>query len=347
MEKLIETEKAPLISIIVPIYRMEKYIRQCIDSILTQNITDFELILVDDGSPDRCPQICDEYADRDPRIRVVHKENAGVSAARNNGIKKSRAKYITFVDADDLLPPQALEKYMSCLESDEYDSVFGNHIQDYEGKRIFRKSRLGAGKYTYQELRDRIIDDGTLTGFLFGSVCGGVYRREIIACNGILFDENVRVNEDGLFNFKYLSKSNQICVIDEYVYIYRQWKAYSKNKRSLNRDDRFDACEQALKLYLETETHDFSMQLQYRKISILFWNAIRIQESACNWKEAKAYLRALLVANNISENSKVLNYSEMNIYKKVLFYNLKNNKLFLFYILTKYFVPIIKKFVNR
>lgn len=98
-----EEIKKPLVSIIVPVYKAEKYIRKCLDSIITQTFVDWEAILVDDGSPDRCGKICDEYAKQDDRIKTFHIENSGVSSARNLGLRKSIGKYICFVDADDYL----------------------------------------------------------------------------------------------------------------------------------------------------------------------------------------------------------------------------------------------------
>ena len=91
----------PLLSVIVPVYNVEKYLSRCIDSILSQTFTDFELILVDDGSPDNCGSICDEYAKKDKRIIVIHQQNRGVSSARNKGLDIARGEYVTFVDSDD------------------------------------------------------------------------------------------------------------------------------------------------------------------------------------------------------------------------------------------------------
>lgn len=98
------------ISIIVPIYKVERYLKRCVDSILNQTFTDFELILVDDGSPDNCGRICDEYAEKDNRIYVIHKENGGLSDARNAGLDYATGQYIIFVDSDDFVEPDLLEK---------------------------------------------------------------------------------------------------------------------------------------------------------------------------------------------------------------------------------------------
>ena len=100
----------PEISIIVPVYQVEKYLNECIDSILAQTFTDFELILVDDGSPDNCPALCDAAAKRDSRVRVIHKQNGGVSTARNAGLDAAQGNWIAFVDSDDTAAPEYLEK---------------------------------------------------------------------------------------------------------------------------------------------------------------------------------------------------------------------------------------------
>lgn len=108
--------KAPLVSVIVPIYDVEKYLRDCIDSILAQSYTRLEVILVDDGSPDGCPTICDQYAEKDPRVQVIHQKNAGLSAARNSGLDRCTGEYITFVDSDDFIHQKYIEKLMEpCL----------------------------------------------------------------------------------------------------------------------------------------------------------------------------------------------------------------------------------------
>ena len=98
----------PLVSIIIPVYRSEKYLERCVDSVIAQNYPQLEIILVDDGSPDDCPQICDKYASIDSRIKVIHQPNAGASAARNSGLNIASGKYVCFVDSDDILPESAI-----------------------------------------------------------------------------------------------------------------------------------------------------------------------------------------------------------------------------------------------
>lgn len=110
-----------MISIIVPIYNVEKYLEPCIESILASTYRDIELILVDDGSPDNCGRICDEYASKDNRIRVIHKQNGGISAARNAGLKVAKGEYIAFVDSDDKIHPNMIEWLLDAIQSGDYD----------------------------------------------------------------------------------------------------------------------------------------------------------------------------------------------------------------------------------
>ena len=102
----------PKISVIVPVYKVEQYLHRCIDSILSQSFTDFELLLIDDGSPDNCGKICDEYTQKDSRVRVFHKPNGGVSSARNLGLDNAKGKWIAFIDSDDFVEKEYLEKLL-------------------------------------------------------------------------------------------------------------------------------------------------------------------------------------------------------------------------------------------
>lgn len=161
------------ISVIIPMHNSADYIEDCIKSILGQNV-EKEIILVDDGSTDRTGEICRELEIKHPCIHYYYKDNSGVSDARNMGLNRANGKYVTFVDSDDLLPPRALKCLLSGLKKYNVDAVFGNHAYYYEnGKVIMRNLRIKYGIYSFEDVKNRIIDDGTLTGILFGSVCGG------------------------------------------------------------------------------------------------------------------------------------------------------------------------------
>lgn len=200
---------SPYISIIIPIYNAETTLRRCIDSVLGQSFDDFELILVNDGSKDSSGKICDEYALYDHRIKVLHKENGGVSIARNLGISKATGKWITFIDADDW------------IESDFLMSV--NGIEDSKTDWILAEWRTLWDKVKEEELHDyqkteticgqKEIDKSwnILTN---EDICrcpwGKFFKRSIIADNGITFDQTLRFGEDTVFNYQYLLRCKSI-----------------------------------------------------------------------------------------------------------------------------------------
>ena len=145
-------ENRPLFSVIVPVYKVEKYIHQCLDSILAQSFSDFELILVDDGSPDACGRICDEYAAKDSRIKVIHKENGGLVSARRAGYSISRGSYICSIDSDDYVATDLLEKAAEKISDYSVDAVlFGyEYFNEYSGEKHLPK--VGSGLYDGEKM---------------------------------------------------------------------------------------------------------------------------------------------------------------------------------------------------
>lgn len=200
--------KQPAISIIVPVYNAEKYLRRCIDSILSQSFTDFELILVDDGSTDRSPQICDEYATRDKRIRLIHKKNGGVSAARNDGIDIAQGKFLTFVDSDDWVD----EVYLECLyKNKEYNYVISSFINEPNGKIRKLRSKTFVG----ERLKDYVSISYLSNGYPWGKL----FNSKIIKDNSIKF-KNIKVYEDLLFCLEYAHNCTSICCMANAHYHY-------------------------------------------------------------------------------------------------------------------------------
>lgn len=189
-------EIAPKISVIVPVYKTEKYLPECIESILAQTFEDFELILVDDGSPDNSGAICDDYAARDPRIRVFHKENGGVSSARNLGIRNARAEYVAFLDSDDVWDLKFMEKMVNLIKSFPSADSFccgwycfcGSHLNPCS---VFLYPLLPQGKEAVVDVFEFSQDSGTLPIWT-GSV---ILRRSLLLKIGG-FDETLNTYED-------------------------------------------------------------------------------------------------------------------------------------------------------
>lgn len=138
--------KQPRVSVIVPVYNVEAYLQTCVDSVLEQPYENIEIILVDDGSPDRCPMICEEYAKKDPRIRVIHQENRGLPAARNTGLRAASGEWIICVDSDDLWKSDLLESVMA-VASDAVDLIAFSYMPYPEGQPLPQPSPLRTGTY--------------------------------------------------------------------------------------------------------------------------------------------------------------------------------------------------------
>ncbi len=188
----------PLISVIVPIYNAEKYLNRCIDSILVQTYTNFELLLINDGSKDKSGEIIDKYAEKDNRIKVFHKENGGVSSARNKGMKNAFGEYITFIDADDYIISTFLEDFAIenniDLHAQGVALVYNNRDLNHYYK--YDISKICNIKQFYIES----VDNNMISG-----PCSKLYKKHIIELNNITFDESISFGEDSLFIIDYIS----------------------------------------------------------------------------------------------------------------------------------------------
>lgn len=217
----------PEISVIVPVYRAEAFLRKCTESILSQTFSDLELLLVEDGSPDRSGELCDVIAGEDPRVRVLHKDNGGVSSARNLGMEEARGKYIAFADADDWLPPDALALLHAALVKNGADAAGGSHNRvEVDGRSEPEPGALPAGVYGREEIRKGILNRllgerlGKPGEFLNGFIWRFLFSKEIILENHITFEGAYL--EDELFLLEYFCHVDKLAMIDEPVYYYLQ-----------------------------------------------------------------------------------------------------------------------------
>ncbi len=203
----------PLISIIVPIYNAERYLRRCIDSILAQTYEEIEVILVDDGSSDSCLTICDEYAERDRRVLVIHQENSGVCAARNAGIEASKGDYFAFVDDDDWLEPDLYEVLYHLIKGSDADIAAS---YDCIGETVPKKTDISQCiVFSKKEAVRRLLDNQCeLT-----AVWGKLYRKEIL--EDIRFSPSLYPGEDALFEVQAILKSRKIAYLNYQGYHYR------------------------------------------------------------------------------------------------------------------------------
>ena len=236
VERAPEREKAPLLSIIVPVYKVENYLPKCIDSILAQTFTDFELILVDDGSPDDCPALCDATAEKDARVRVIHQKNGGLSAARNAGLDAARGAWIGFVDSDDYIEPEMYEVLYQAVQSTGADLALCDYAEvDEAGKPCPPMHvSLSEGELTGQKLLKRA------SGLMVQLAWNKLYRRAIFT--QLRYPEG-KLNEDLFLIPEVCLQIQKAVVVPKalYYYVQRGGSIMSGNKTLRH----FDAAEAA------------------------------------------------------------------------------------------------------
>lgn len=211
------------LSVIVIIYKAEEYLRQCIDSVLAQTYKDFELILVDDESPDGCYQICDEYAKKDKRVKVIHQKNQGPIMARWNGILASKGEYISLIDDDDWLDANMYEQMIDLAKFNDADIVITGYKEGLEGKYEYKKNKIKSGLYK----GDRIIElykEALYTGKFYEpgvipALWNKLIKRDLFFENFMPADSNVIMGEDATVSYPMIARAKSI-VIDNEIFPY-------------------------------------------------------------------------------------------------------------------------------
>ncbi|WP_167958636.1 glycosyltransferase family 2 protein [Anaerosporobacter faecicola] len=335
------------VSVVIPVYNSERYLIPCIESVIKQTYKQLDILLIDDGSQDGSVRILDAYVKKDTRIRVIKRTNHGVSATRNLGIAEAMGEYILFVDADDEILQDSIRRLVQKQQKYQVDIVFGMHCYGYEKRVLKRVPRIAEGCYRYVDLKDSMIDDGTMTGILFGSVAGNLYRREFLEKNHIQFEETVRINEDGLFNLDCLRADAAIYqYCEKPTYLYRQWKSGKKKDYEGIRQS-FVICDQELEKrnfpFVEDEV--LQQQKEWRKITETFQVSLAICESMNYWK-AKKLLKEIWNANEIA-NCKEKKSDRMNRYKSILYQFMTSKNYFGFYMIICYAYPLLKRLISR
>lgn len=313
-----------LVSVIIPVYNTEAYLKECIDSVLHQTHKNIEIILIDDGSKDGSPQICDDYAAAHPFISVVHQKNAGVSSARNAGIAVAKGDFLTFLDSDDTLPNTALSSLLSKAMEENADLTIG---------KIFKHELLPLGTFRNEDLLRMALDDVSIAYY----ACRILYKRTFLT--DLRFPVGRVTSEDSFFVFQCALKLPVVATIDEVVYFYRQTTT-SVTHQSFTKKKYDDTCyllnrkEQIIKEDFAHLTNDF------------FNLKLRIQI---------ALLRNFLITpgRNLraEEQQTLLRFSEYkNFLKKDIPYNKRLFIIFgnrLLYVLYKKYVLIRQKLRQR
>lgn len=228
----------PLISIIVPVYNSESYLPRCIESLLCQTYQSIEIILVNDGSSDRSGEICDSYASEDLRIKVIHKANGGVSAARNDGIAASSGEYLMFCDSDDEYMPQMAKKLFDSVTKNGSDIALCGFKKQQEGREYDVPMQTEC--YCDGDIAKKLVMPMCVWGYapkgcvafpIYGSVCRGIYKKELIRDQGIGFPPELGLGEDMIFNINAFLGSSRISALEECLYCYYEVPTSATHKK--------------------------------------------------------------------------------------------------------------------
>ena len=210
------------ISIIIPVYNAERYLKKCINSIRNQTLSEIEIILVNDGSTDRSKDICDYYRNLDKRVKVIHTKNRGVSHARNIGIQNASGKYIMFADSDDYVEKEWCQELYNLIISESVDLVIcGYNVENQRGKKIYIETRVLSEK---EDVSSLIVNDFFVLYLknLLNSPCNKIFRLDVIKKYCIKYDETLSLGEDMIFNLEYINlmSNEKIIVLNKSLYNY-------------------------------------------------------------------------------------------------------------------------------
>ena len=315
------------VSVIVPIYNCENYLKKCIDSIVNQTLSDIEIILVNDGSKDKSGEIADEYAKNDNRIKVIHQKNSGPSVARNKGISVANGKYIGFVDSDDYIEITMYEELYNSINNKNIEVAMCSYREKYlynETEEII-KAKLDTNKiYDKEGIKHNIISTFSKNdNYGFYSLCNKLYLKDWLSGENLTIDTNRDHGEDWWFNINVFSKLNSFVYIDKALYNYVHSNnnslmvKYRENQFDLFLDGRLKMKEIIPKEYMDYD--EFNKRFVYEFSAYIIRTFKEVEDS----KKRNLLIRNVLNNEEVKESCK--NLSGLPIHFKVASYLIKNN----------------------
>lgn len=325
-----------MISIIVPIYKVEQYLRQCVDSIIAQTYKDIEIILVDDGSPDNCPAMCDEYAAKDGRVKVVHKKNGGLISARKAGLAVASGEYTCFVDGDDSLEPDMYEHIANAIKETGADCVITQFFYSYPDREQSSDYMLTKPFYLREDIEKEIFPVMLFAPpfYSFGiypNCWTKVFRTEILKKHLNDVDERIRLGEDTAFTYACIMECKSLAFVDKPLYHYRV------NPDSLTKAYDAKLPEIYLLPYLAVKNKSISLgvdlekQLPYYLLYLVNF-AVRNEANAANPKskaEKNAVLDGILGEPCVIEAVDKIDFSVLPKHTQLLLLCLKKKSRFM------------------
>ncbi len=313
-----------LISVIIPIYNVEKYLEKCIESIINQTYKNLEIILVDDGSKDKSDEICDEYAKKDNRIKVIHKENSGVSSARNVGIENSKGEYISFVDSDDWLEKDFIEKLHNIIKENNSDLAQSGYYRVVGENKEKINSTENIENIDKNEFLIRVLSPQTG----FGLCHMKLIKKKIIG--DIRFNENLKAGEDALFNEMISQNIKKATFYGYPLYNYRINENSAVKRFDKNYPNKYKISMEETKKYLLKNYSDNKkiMQCYYNFVAfhilLILVNYCYHPDLQKNAKERKNLVKEILAEPIFKEAIKKSNYENISATRKITLFAVKH-----------------------
>ena len=324
-----------IVSVIIPVYNVEKFLHRCVDSILSQTYKNLEIILVDDGALDSSPQICDEYGYEDIRVKVVHKQNGGLASARNAGLKVANGDYVLFVDSDDWIKNNTVEDLLNIAVKNKVDFVrfipvsagypdrpdgtpinFGT--EDFMEEGLYNKEKM------IRDIYPKLFVTPQLTMGPIVAAWRSLYNRKFLINNNLYFDEEVKYSEDAIFSAKVVYNSNKFYYIKG-GYYYNYFYNTSSITKSFKKD-RWDVCKilsyTFKKEFGNKSDYDFSKQLHLEDIYNVL-NALGQNTHIESFKNRYKYVKDIFNDNFTKQSMKYINLTDVNIKLKIILYLIK------------------------
>ena len=308
----------PTLSVIIPVYKVEDYLERCVLSVLNQSYRDIELVLVDDGSPDRCPQICDELAAKDARVKVVHKKNGGLASARNEGIRNATGKYLAFLDSDDQWNTNLLEGVMQVVTKSSAEMVLFDTISTYADGHMMKRESHGVFEGAPKEMNiESYYAMIIAAGDYHESACTKIFPRDFIVNNDLFYFLGI-TGEDSEWMFRVLRHVKKVLILDTELFLctcQREGSIQNSIKAKNIRDiiSTIEKVENYTKEHGETPLTRYEME----QCAYLWGNATGLLYYIADKKEKKELRKAL------DKKAYLLNYaSNKKTSRMRLFYNL-------------------------
>ncbi len=320
-----------IVTVIVPVYQVERYLERCIQSIQNQTLQNIQIILVDDGSTDRCPDICDKYAKLDKRILVIHKRNGGLSSARNAGMRVASGKYIFFVDSDDWIDPEALMELVETAEKTGADFVrFRPMTANWPKKQDGSLVDFGTEKCLREGIYDRKLIEETIIPHLFATpqlqlgiivaAWRSLYRRDFLVSNSLFFKDDIRYSEDTIFSANVVMNSHRFVYLDSPRYYHYYYNPDSITKAY--REDRWENYKRLMAYFDQDfsclKGYDFHDQLCLQKLYCI-GNAVAECKRIRDRKKRMEKLKTIIFDSVTREACKHLNMLQVGWKTSVIF----------------------------